>query len=249
MIYFGTNPERWKNCFPSRHERIVRHRPGREQIRPAGRHRRSAASTTAASASSAPPATIRPTALAAIPATRRNPAGRQDQHHRRRRPDGHDARHPRSCARACPASRSSPAISATNGWPRLRKLAEPLARNNQLTLRRLQSVEGQAGREIQLHRPDGAGPGAGRASRRRAAPKAIINIFAGIPADKTAEIDLDAYIEKQRYFIGTSGSTLEDMKRVLAKVVSRAARHQFVRRRGIPVWTARSTASAPSKRT
>jgi threonine dehydrogenase-like Zn-dependent dehydrogenase len=54
-----------------------------------------------------------------------------------------------------------------------------------------------------------------------AAPKAIINIFAGIPADKTAEIDLDAYIEKQCYFIGTSGSTLDDMKAVLRKVVAR----------------------------
>ncbi len=54
-----------------------------------------------------------------------------------------------------------------------------------------------------------------------AAPRAIINIFAGIPADKTAEIDLDAYIEKQCYFIGTSGSTLDDMKAVLKKVVAR----------------------------
>ena len=54
-----------------------------------------------------------------------------------------------------------------------------------------------------------------------AAPKAIINIFAGIPADKTAEVDLDTYIEKQCYFIGTSGSTLDDMKAVLKKVVAR----------------------------
>ncbi len=46
----------------------------------------------------------------------------------------------------------------------------------------------------------------------------IINIFAGIPATVTGEIDLDAYIEKQLYFIGTSGSVLEDMKEVLAKV-------------------------------
>src|SRR5690242_2755495 len=45
-----------------------------------------------------------------------------------------------------------------------------------------------------------------------AAPKCIINIFAGIPADKTGEIDLDEYIAKQNYFIGTSGSTLDDMK-------------------------------------
>jgi L-sorbose 1-phosphate reductase len=50
---------------------------------------------------------------------------------------------------------------------------------------------------------------------------AIINIFAGIPADVLAPIDLDSYIGKQLYFVGTSGSTLEDMKSVLAKVVAR----------------------------
>lgn len=53
-----------------------------------------------------------------------------------------------------------------------------------------------------------------------AARGAIINIFAGIPADKTAAIDLDTYIAKRLYFIGTSGSVLEDMKTVLAKVIS-----------------------------
>lgn len=46
----------------------------------------------------------------------------------------------------------------------------------------------------------------------------IINIFAGIPAQTVAEIDLDTYIAKHLYFIGTSGSVLEDMKTVLAKV-------------------------------
>ncbi len=54
-----------------------------------------------------------------------------------------------------------------------------------------------------------------------AAQRGIINIFAGIPATVTAEVDLDAYIAKQLYFIGTSGSTLDDMKLVLAKVVAR----------------------------
>ena len=48
----------------------------------------------------------------------------------------------------------------------------------------------------------------------------IINIFAGIPATVSAGIDMDAYIEKGLYFIGTSGSVLEDMKQVLAKVES-----------------------------
>ena len=56
------------------------------------------------------------------------------------------------------------------------------------------------------------------ASVHSAADRGIINIFAGIPAAVTGEIDLDAYIEKRLYFIGTSGSVLEDMRRVLAKV-------------------------------
>jgi len=53
-----------------------------------------------------------------------------------------------------------------------------------------------------------------------AAPRGIVNIFAGIPATVTGKIDLDAYIEKRLYFIGTSGSTLDDMKRMLEKVES-----------------------------
>jgi threonine dehydrogenase-like Zn-dependent dehydrogenase len=58
------------------------------------------------------------------------------------------------------------------------------------------------------------------ASVSDAAERGLINIFAGIPATVTARIDLDAYIEKQLYFIGTSGSTLEDMKRMLEKAES-----------------------------
>ncbi len=55
---------------------------------------------------------------------------------------------------------------------------------------------------------------------KQAATGGIINIFAGIPADVTGLIDMDAYIEKHLYFIGTSGSVLDDMKTVLAKVES-----------------------------
>lgn len=58
------------------------------------------------------------------------------------------------------------------------------------------------------------------AAVRTAGQRGIINIFAGIPATVTAEIDLDTYIKKQLYFTGTSGSTLDDMKQVLAKVSS-----------------------------
>ena len=53
-----------------------------------------------------------------------------------------------------------------------------------------------------------------------AASRGIVNIFAGIPATVTGKIDLDAYVEKRLYFIGTSGSTLDDMKRMLEKVES-----------------------------
>ena len=58
------------------------------------------------------------------------------------------------------------------------------------------------------------------ASVTNAAERGLINIFAGIPATVTGKIDLDTYIEKRLYFIGTSGSTLEDMKRMLEKAES-----------------------------
>lgn len=60
------------------------------------------------------------------------------------------------------------------------------------------------------------------ASVHQAATRAVINIFAGIAATVWHPISLDAYVEKQAYFIGTSGSDLNDMKIVLKKVESRA---------------------------
>jgi threonine dehydrogenase-like Zn-dependent dehydrogenase len=53
---------------------------------------------------------------------------------------------------------------------------------------------------------------------RTAAEKAIINIFAGISTETSTKIDLDTYIDKQLYFIGTSGSVLDDMKRLMSKL-------------------------------
>ncbi|MCE5184840.1 MAG: alcohol dehydrogenase catalytic domain-containing protein [Planctomycetaceae bacterium] len=53
-----------------------------------------------------------------------------------------------------------------------------------------------------------------------AAHRGIINIFAGIAATVSGPIDFDAYCGKQLYFIGTSGSTLDDMLAVLKKVQS-----------------------------
>lgn len=56
------------------------------------------------------------------------------------------------------------------------------------------------------------------AAVRDAEPGGIVNIFAGIPADVSAELDLDAYCDKGLYLIGTSGSTMDDIHAVLAKV-------------------------------
>ncbi|AKJ64532.1 alcohol dehydrogenase catalytic domain-containing protein [Kiritimatiella glycovorans] len=53
---------------------------------------------------------------------------------------------------------------------------------------------------------------------QKAARGGLINIFAGIPADKSGQIDLDRYIERGLYFIGTSGSEMEDMRAVLDHV-------------------------------
>ena len=47
-----------------------------------------------------------------------------------------------------------------------------------------------------------------------------INIFAGIPAGTLQELDLDRYVRQQLWMFGTSGSTIDDMQRVLEKVES-----------------------------
>ncbi len=54
-----------------------------------------------------------------------------------------------------------------------------------------------------------------------AADHGIINIFAGIMAQVEHPVDMDMYVAKQLYFIGTSGSVLEDMMIVLRKVAGK----------------------------
>jgi hypothetical protein len=51
-------------------------------------------------------------------------------------------------------------------------------------------------------------------------PGALINIFAGIPADVKQEMDMDTYFANRCFMFGTSGSTLWDMKLVLQKVAA-----------------------------
>jgi threonine dehydrogenase-like Zn-dependent dehydrogenase len=103
----------------------------------------------------------------------------------------------------------------------LTKVAEPLAKLNRVEYYPYNAKQGQEGEEFGYTVLMAPVPDLVAAAVPQAAQRGIINIFAGIPANVTGQIDLDAYIEKRLYFIGTSGSTLEDMKRILEKVESK----------------------------
>lgn len=103
----------------------------------------------------------------------------------------------------------------------LRKLAAPLAQQNQLTLRTYNPSKDKLSEAFDYIVLMAPVPALVAQAVGSAAPRGIINIFAGILANVTAELDLDSYIQKELYFIGTSGSTLEDMKLVLQKVLER----------------------------
>jgi L-sorbose 1-phosphate reductase len=103
----------------------------------------------------------------------------------------------------------------------LRKLALPLAEKQKVSLRTYNPSKDKLTEQFDYIVLMAPVPALVVQSVTSAAPQGIINIFAGIPANVTAELDLDAYIAKQLYFIGTSGSTLDDMKLVLDKVVAR----------------------------
>lgn len=103
----------------------------------------------------------------------------------------------------------------------LRVLAEPLAKTNHLKLTVCNPSRDKLGVSFNYIVLMAPVPSLIPIAIAAADKFAIINIFAGIPAEVSAPIDLDGYVQKQLYFVGTSGSTLEDMKTVLAKVVSR----------------------------
>ncbi|HEY3322412.1 MAG TPA: alcohol dehydrogenase catalytic domain-containing protein [Planctomycetota bacterium] len=56
------------------------------------------------------------------------------------------------------------------------------------------------------------------AAIKDAAPGALINVFAGIPAPTRHDMDLDTYIQNGCFMFGTSGSVLSDMKTCLRKL-------------------------------
>ncbi len=102
----------------------------------------------------------------------------------------------------------------------LEKIAAPLAKQNNVEYQSFNPIKGKSEAAFDYTALMAPVPALVAASVRGAAERGIINIFAGIPATVTGQIDLDAYIQKRLYFIGTSGSTLDDMKRMLAKVES-----------------------------
>ena len=100
----------------------------------------------------------------------------------------------------------------------LTKIAQPLAEKNNIEYRPYNSKKEKLNETfsytvLMIPMPELVGDSIATSSK-----KGIINIFAGIPANVSAHIDLNSYIQKQLCFIGTSGSTIQDMKVVLEKV-------------------------------
>ncbi|MHC4387523.1 MAG: alcohol dehydrogenase catalytic domain-containing protein [Planctomycetota bacterium] len=102
----------------------------------------------------------------------------------------------------------------------LKRIAVPLAESNGIELTCYNPTKEEVAEAFGYTALMAPVPDLVAASVDSAAPGGLINIFAGIPAVVTAEIDLDTYIRKQLYFIGTSGSVLADMQTVLARVES-----------------------------
>jgi threonine dehydrogenase-like Zn-dependent dehydrogenase len=102
----------------------------------------------------------------------------------------------------------------------LLKIAEPMATAKNVPYKQYSPVKDKMPEGIDYAVIMAPVPELAAAAVLSAGKRAIINIFAGIPDTMTAKINLDAYIEKQMYFVGTSGSVLEDMKRELAKLES-----------------------------
>ena len=102
----------------------------------------------------------------------------------------------------------------------LTKIAAPLAEKNGVEYKQYNPAKEKMSEAFDYTALMAPIPALVAAAVHDSAERGLINIFAGIPATVTGEIDLDAYIEKRLYFIGTSGSTLDDMKRMLAKAES-----------------------------
>jgi len=102
----------------------------------------------------------------------------------------------------------------------LDNLAKPLADKNSVTYKSYNPAKDKISEKFSYTILMAPVPALVTQAVAQAGQSAIINIFAGIPAAVSASIDMDSYIKKGMYFIGTSGSTLDDMKIVLKKAES-----------------------------
>ena len=102
----------------------------------------------------------------------------------------------------------------------LTRIAAPLAKKNGVEIKLYNPAKDKIAETFDYTVLMAPVPDLVAGSVHSAAERGLINIFAGIPATVTGKIDLDSYIEKKLYFIGTSGSTLDDMKRMLEKAES-----------------------------
>ena len=102
----------------------------------------------------------------------------------------------------------------------LTRIAQPLAQKNDIEYQTYNAKTQETPADLTYTVLMAPVPELVAAAVLTSAARGIINIFAGIPATVSGPIDLDAYVEKRLYFIGTSGSTLDDMKRMLEKVES-----------------------------
>lgn len=100
----------------------------------------------------------------------------------------------------------------------LGRIAEPLAAANGLSFHPYNSTRDRLSIEADYTVIMAPVPKLVEAAVRNAAPGGRINIFAGIPVGRPADLDLDACVERGIYLFGTSGSLMEDMRIVLSKV-------------------------------
>lgn len=102
----------------------------------------------------------------------------------------------------------------------LTKIAAPLAKERGVNYVPYNPKKGQGPKNVNYTAVMAPVPAIVAGAVKNSVKGAIINIFAGIPATVSGMIDLNTYIEKELYFIGTSGSTLDDLKTVLNKVIA-----------------------------
>ncbi len=102
----------------------------------------------------------------------------------------------------------------------LQKKAEPFARANGVAMKMVNTVKMPLTGKYSYFALMAPVPVLVSNSIRDSQPGCLINLFAGIPAPTKHEIDLDTYIANRCFMLGTSGSTIDDMKIVLKKVTS-----------------------------